>query len=151
MINKLSELVWYGDKPSVGESLGQVKSVINVAHRIRKPYWADLGKLDWTVWYFRLALPDANEATDDYLISLSYVVNAISTGQKLPVLCHCRMGGHRGPTAALFVHWHLQGRTKIAFDEGYERLVQFRSKYAVDSDRRIYRRSVLRYCVEHSV
>jgi len=58
MIVKLTDNVWYGDKPSVVESLGEVQSVLNVAHSIRRPYWKDLGKLDWRVWYHRLALPD---------------------------------------------------------------------------------------------
>ena len=140
MIYKMSEQVWWGDKPSIEESMGKVGSIINVAHAIRKPYWQNVSKLDWDVWYFKLASPDREELSEEYMIALASVVDAIRIGDKFPLLCHCRMGGHRGPTAALFAYWHLSGRTRKAFNDG----IQWMERRKVGSTRlnkhRVYRR-----------
>ncbi len=102
MIVKVTPKIWYGDKPSVMESLDDVASIINVAHAIRRPYWKDLGKLSWDVWYFRMASPDRHTLDADYLGGLQSLVKTIIAANKFPLLCHCRAGGHRGPTAAFY-------------------------------------------------
>jgi len=150
MIYRLTDKIWWGDKPSIREALGEVKSVINVAHKIRKPYWQNVGKLDWDVWYFRMALPDREIASDDYLSAFSSVLDGIRAGSKFPLLCHCRMGGHRGPTAALFAFWHLNGRTKLMLAEGLLRMEQLKVGSMRLNSHRVYRRTVLDYCERKS-
>lgn len=108
MICKLSANVMYGNWESPGECIGKVGTIINVAHsfsrrRGRNIYWAYLEKVHWDVFYVRLAMKDRMEMTREYFISLVEItVLAIKLG-KLPILCHCQMGGHRGPTAAIVV------------------------------------------------
>lgn len=142
MYKKLTPDVWFGDKPSVQETNGKVKAIINVAHRIKRPYWKDLGKLPWDVWYFRLAKPDAHEADDRYLYALAAVADQLVCTGKLPILVHCLMGGHRGPTAALFMAWHIGGR------QGFEALYDA-AKALVPHLRKcrgVYHKSIVKFC-----
>lgn len=105
MIKQLNEKVWFGNWTSIQE-LQSAKSVINVAHafsvrRGRNIYWARLASMDWRVMYFRLALKDAHPVTDGYCSAFSAIVSSIAHAEAFPLLCHCQMGGHRGPSAAL--------------------------------------------------
>ena len=99
---EFTDRVWFGDMPSVQECGAQVKSVINVAHNIKRSYWGNVGRLPWDVWYFRLASPDRESLSEEYIQALEWVIRSIDKANKFPLLCHCRMGGHRGPTTALF-------------------------------------------------
>lgn len=144
MIVKLNQSIWYGDKPSVTESLGEVQSVINVAHSIRRPYWQELKHLDWRVWYYRLALPDREEATLDYIHALERALDSIQEAGKFPLLCHCRAGGHRGPTAAFFACWHLGGR--VGLDQWLALMDKAHRGFSTPNPRRVYRRTILDYC-----
>lgn len=139
MIVKLTDKIWWGDKPSVQESLGEVQSVLNVAHKIRRPYWGDLKNLDWEVWYFRLACPDRVEPDQNYLRALFSVLTAIGDAGKFPLLCHCRAGGHRGPTAAIFAAWFLDSDKRSA--EYWLKLAESRREGVSKISRhRVYRR-----------
>ena len=151
MIWELSDAVWFGDKPSVGEGRNRVKSVINVSHSIRRPYWQDVSRLHWEVWYFRLALPDREVPDSNYLFAFEQVVKAIDRAGKYPLLCHCRMGGHRGPTAALFAFWAITGRKGGWFESAYRKVVELRPSYGRERDRAVYRNVILQYCRENSL
>lgn len=142
MIVKLTENIWWGDKPSVTESLGQVQSIINVAHAIRRPYWQDLGKLDWRVWYFRLASPDREPLDDDYVQALQNIVLAISLAGKYPLLCHCRAGGHRGPTAAFFAA-SITATGTAEHTRLIERMRELKPDFFKRHKHRVYRSSIL--------
>ena len=123
MFHKLTSEVWFGDKPSVTETLGRVRSVINVAHSIRQPYWTDLIRLPYDVFYFRLAKKDREHFDDTHFAALTKVLDAILIAGKIPLLCHCRLGGHRGPSTALFAAWHFAGRHQTDLDFLHSRMV----------------------------
>lgn len=144
MHKELTPEVWFGDKPSVAETNGEVKAIINVAHSIKHPYWRDVGRLPWDVWYFRIAKPDGKEADLGYLRLLSSVVDEIKATDMLPVLVHCRAGGHRGPCGALFVAWHLAGRQ--GFDALYDTVLGLVP--SLRGFNRAYHKSIVRYCRE---
>lgn len=146
MIVQVTPKIWYGDKPSVSESLGKVKSIINVAHAIRKPYWKDLGKLDWEVWYFRLACPDRRSADAYYIEALENILISINRANKFPLLCHCRAGGHRGPTAAFFAAYFLDGSHRLQY--WLDIMDKLRPGFSSFHKHRIYRQSILDYCSE---
>lgn len=151
MIRKVSRDIWFGDKPSVQEALGEVQAIINVAHSLRRPYWGDLGKLHWNVYYIRMAIPDRVPVTDEYCNMLACAIDGIQANGKFPLLCHCRVGHHRGPTAAFFAYWHLHGRTGTAFREGVEIMRSYGlHDFNEDHPRRIYRSSMLDYCRRHT-
>lgn len=153
MINKLSDYVWWGDKPSVQESLGRFKSVINVAHSIRRPYWQNLNNLHWQVWYFRLASPDREPLPESHMDGLISVLEAIRVGGKLPLLCHCKMGGHRGPSTALLAHWHLSGRTEESLRAGTDTIdAVMCGKFVRNSSNpaRRFQQDVIAYCQRNS-
>jgi len=148
MIVRYSFQIWFGDKPSVVESLGEVKSIINVAHKIRRPYHQDLHKLKGDAWYFWMGCPDGKDPGTEYFEALGHIVDAIRADDRFPVLCHCRTGNHRGPSAALFTQWHLQGRTGLAaLIEGMKIHLPDFEKH---KERRVYRQTLLRYCEENS-
>lgn len=146
MIWKLTDKVWFGDKLSVREVADQVASVINVARIIRRPYWADLGKLPWQVWYFRLGWPDRVDVTEEYFWAFDLVLSAVGAAGKFPLLCHCKMGGHRGPTAAVVAAWYFAGRRKL--EEWIGRAVDLRPGFGRPSSVRNYRDSMFRFCRE---
>jgi len=144
MIVKVTPDIWYGDKPSVVESLGEVKSIINVAHAIRKPYWKDLGKLNWETWYFRLACPDRIAVDANYMKAMENVLDAIKGANKFPLLCHCRAGGHRGPTAAFFAAYFLDGSKRLQY--WLDLMDELRPGFTSFHKHRIYRQTVIEYC-----
>lgn len=148
MIKQVSDKVWFGDKPSPWE--GEWGSIINAAHSLRRPYWSDLGKLPHQTWYFRLALPDAEHASLSHIRMLELTLDGIQGAGKLPLLCHCRMGGHRGPMTAMFSHWHWAGRTRAAFAWANERVFGLVPGLARHTFRRGYKTSLLAYMERES-
>ena len=142
MIVKLTPEVWWGDKPSVQESLGEVKSIINVAHAIRRPYWKDLGNLDWRVWYLRLALPDREPVDDMYMQMFESAIWAINGAKKFPLLCHCRAGGHRGPAAAFLAAFRLCP-DKFSRGELVGRMRKLKPTFFDYHPKRVYRNTIL--------
>jgi len=144
MIVKFTDRIWFGDKPSIEEGRNEIKSVINVAHNLKQPYWNNVGKLPWDVWYFRLASPDRAELPYNYITALAGVVNGIAAGAKFPLLCHCRMGGHRGPTAALFASWVLDSSRSV--EHWIEKMQKYEPGFLEKPERRVYRSQILKYC-----
>ncbi len=112
MICKLTDQVWFGNWEAPFECIGEVGTIINVAHhfnpgRGRNAYFAKLESLPWDVYYTRLALKDRHDVTPVYCDALrSVVLHARDLG-KLPILTHCQMGGHRGPSSGIAAAYFL--------------------------------------------
>ena len=151
MIWRMSEQVWFGDKPSVVEDSTTVRSIINVAHSIRKPYWENVGSLSWDIWYFKMACPDRVCPDELYLKAFVQIVEAVKIGGRFPLLCHCRVGGHRGPTAAVFAYWVLSGRKRDMLKVAIDMADRLRSGFSRPSNKRVYRNAVLDFCDRNSV
>lgn len=151
MIWQLSESIWFGDKPSVVEAANRVQSVICVAHSLRRPYWQNLGHLPGHVWYFRLGLADRDECSIEYVQVLMAVLGGIQAAGKYPLLCHCRAGGHRGPSAAIFAYWCFSGRTRDALNWAIAKVRSLRPGFMGRSDRRQYRDSLLSWARQLSM
>lgn len=151
MIWRLSEGIWFGDKPSPVEAVGLgVRSVICVASSIRQPYWSDLGRLPWDVWYFRMGCPDRVDPGREYFRALESVVEAIVGAGRFPLLCHCRCGGHRGPTVAAFAYWVRQGRDRMSMPTALVMANAARPGACGDNPNRVYRRAAVKYCEDRS-
>lgn len=148
MIHRLADNVWWGNWQAPIECLGEIGTIINVAHsfsrrRGRNVYWANLEQVRWDVMYFRLAKKDRMDIDDDYAKALSTAVDSAVLLKKLPILTHCQMGGHRGPTSAIFVAWHLDGRTRAALDHYHARALKLFPRLANGSN---YYKSTIAYC-----
>jgi len=152
MIEPLTDQIWFGDKPSVHERLNNIKpkAILNVASTIKRPYWSEIGKRDWRVWYFNMGSPDREYVDDNYFNALGFVLDAVKTGDKFPLLCHCRMGGHRGPSAAVFAYWHYASRSVESLDRILHHMFVLRPRYAKPNPHRIYRDCLLDYCRRNS-
>ena len=129
MLKKLTDQVWFGNWQAPQECLGEVGTIINVAHnfskrRGRSGYWADLRNIPHEVFYVRLALKDRQDVSHEYLTAFFRAVDSAVTLGKLPILTHCQMGGHRGPTSALLAAWHLAGRSKWSLENLHDDLVE---------------------------
>jgi len=149
MLWKLDEKIWFGGKPTLVEQKNKVGSVINAAHALKAPYWGDLKKLPWQVWYFRLALPDGCKADKNHINALETILDAIDKAGKYPLLCHCRLGGHRGPGTAVFAYWHLNGRNEEALKYAVDKAVSERPAFANNKTAE-YWNSLLNYMKEQS-
>ena len=152
MIHRLTDQVWWGNWQAPSECVGQVGCIINVAHsfsrrRGRNAYWANLERVQWEVMYFRLAKKDRMDIDDQYADALASVVDTALTMRKVPILTHCQMGGHRGPTSALFVAWHIADRRGAALDELHRRALSLFPRLANGSN---YYKSTLAYCERNS-
>ncbi len=152
MIHKLTDRVWWGNWQAPVECLGQVGTIINVAHsfsrrRGRNAYWANLEQVRWDVMYFRLAKKDRMDIDEKYADALASVVDSVSLLGKFPILTHCQMGGHRGPTSAIFVAWHLAGRKQAALRNLHMEALRLFPRLANGSN---YYKSTLAYCESHS-
>jgi hypothetical protein len=152
MIYKLCEEVWWGNWQAPAECVGQVGTIINVAHSFsrrkgRNLYWANLEKMQWEVLYFRLAKKDRMDIDDKYAAVLSSFVDSAVLLHKFPILTHCQMGGHRGPTSAIFVAWHLAGRKTAALRNLHMEALRLFPRLANGSN---YYKSTLAYCEAHS-
>ena len=132
---QLDTNVWFGNWESPLELKDKAKTIINVAHhfskrRLRNVYWQNLQELPWDIYYVRMAKKDWDTVDAIYFISL---VKSIEIGialNKLPILCHCQMGGHRGPTAGVCAAWILNGKTNEALDYFTNKATQLRPSYA---------------------
>lgn len=127
MLQQLTEQVWYGNWEAPFECFPG--AIINVAHnfsarRGRDAYWQRLASLDYRCLYFRLARKDREDVDDRYMQLLTAAVDAVRAAQAFPLVCHCQLGGHRGPSSALFAAWHLGGRPRRVFEELRSRLIE---------------------------
>lgn len=158
MFHKLTERVWFGNWEAPFECIGQVGCIINVAHhfsgrRGRNVYWQRLESIPWDVLYYRLAKKDQHEIDEPYIFSLSSAVSSAVMAGRLPILTHCQMGGHRGPTSAIFVAWQLAGRKAAELDQLHAKVLELEPGLATTRIRRgrNYYESMMRYCRGHSV
>lgn len=153
MIHQLTSDIWFGDWQSPFECLGQVGGIINVAHhfsprRGRSVYWSRLAELRHDVLYFRLSRKDREDVDEAYLWALeSAKVLSRSLRPGLPILVHCQLGGHRGPSAALWLAWTDGYRTRAAFAELHQRALELVPSLARG---RNYYRSLLAYIGERT-
>jgi protein-tyrosine phosphatase len=152
MILWLTKQVAWGNWEAPRESAGQFKTIINVAHhfsgrRGRNAYWALLENLPWDIFYARLALKDRHDVTDEYCWALERIIDAAVNGDKLPILTHCQMGWHRGPSSAIFTAWHLAGRTRASLDESRARALELHPNLA---NGRNYYHSLMAWCERRS-
>lgn len=108
MLHQLTADVYYGDWQAPFESIGVVATIVNVAHALRRRgasvYFQRLVEVPWETRYIRMALRDKDSVTDGYIDQLKY----IALHMPRPILCHCQLGGHRGPTAAMIVAWFIR-------------------------------------------
>lgn len=152
MIIKLTDQVWWGNWQAPAESAGQVKCIINVAHsfgkrRGRNVYWANLEQVPWETIYFRFAKKDRQDVTPEYLEAIATAADTAERLGKLPILTHCQMGGHRGPTSAIFVAWHLGGRERGLLNHLHARALSLFPRLANGSN---YYQSTMAYCKQHA-
>jgi len=132
---QLDDNVWFGDWESPTELKDQVGTIINVAHSFsprhnRNAYWQKLEKLHYSIFYVRLAKKDHEAADKKYLHSFESVVNQAVLLDRLPILCHCQMGRHRGPTAGIAAAWILNGKTRDSLEHFIDKATHLRPKYA---------------------
>ena len=147
MFVKLTDHVWYGNWQAPLECAQTAGSIINVAHhfrpsRGRDAYWRNLAAIPHTVPLFRLARRDKDEFTADYANELIGAIEIIKQSNAFPLLTHCQMGGHRGPSAAVFAAWHLGGRGA----EWLSYLVQSAFPCYTEETKGNYRRTMIAYC-----
>ena len=150
---KLTDTVSWGNWTAPNETIGQFNTIINVAHhfsprRGRNVYWANLQNLPHTIYYYRIALRDRDDITPEYANALASAIDASRQSNKLPILTHCQMGGHRGPSAAMFTAWHLGGRKANEFETLHKRTLELFPRLENGSN---YYHSTLDYCRSHSV
>ena len=112
MIYKLTDQVWFGDANSPREACDSVKSIINVAHGIRRRFYYDINEIDRYAFYVRIPRADREVWDDSYFSLFESVADMIVAKHLVPVLCHCQLGGHRGPSAAIAMGWFLAGKTQ---------------------------------------
>ncbi len=148
MIYKLTDKVWWGNWESPVEAGREVRCIINVAHsfsrrRGRNAYWARMEQVPWDTITFRFAKKDRMDVTPEYLSWLAAAADIAVQGGKLPILTHCQMGGHRGPTSAIFVAWHLDGRTRDALEYLHNRALALFPRLANGSN---YYKSTMAFC-----
>lgn len=153
MIHKLTDQIYWGNWQSPAE-LPMAKAIINVAHsfssrRGRNVYWANLEQVNWQAMYFRLAKKDAQAADNTYMLALSDIVNIVDRSNAFPLLCHCQMGGHRGPTAAMFAAWQLGGCTPSALKRAFDGIRAVRDAFGTGRNKD-YHDSVYAWCKAHS-
>lgn len=151
MIYKLTDKVWWGNWEGPFECIGQVQTIINVAHhfsprRGRSKYWAMLEKIPHEVFYVRLAKKDRQDIDREYFRAFRNVVFHARDMGKLPILTHCQMGGHRGPTSAIVAAWLLDGGTAEVLDRLHKRALELFPKLANGSN---YYHSSMQMCREN--
>lgn len=113
-LHQLTCDVFFGDWKSPVEAGDKVRSIINVAHsfsarRGRNLYWSELERVRWETFYVRLAKKDGQRIDGAYWQAFKQAVLSAKLLGKLPLLTHCQMGGHRGPTAAIAAAFILDG------------------------------------------
>jgi len=151
---QLDENVWFGDWNSPMELKDKVKTIINVSHHFsvrkeRNVYWKNLEYIPWTTFYVRLAKKDHDVVDERYFLCLESAITQAVLLDKLPMLCHCQMGAHRGPTAAVVAAWVLNGKTKKNLDFFVEKATSLRHRYARHVDTP-YRKTMIELMMQHS-
>jgi protein-tyrosine phosphatase len=152
---KLDDNVWFGDWTSPIELKDEVNTIINVAHsfsrrRKRHVYWQNLEQLNSKILYVRLAKKDHDEVDSQYLAAFESVVNQAVLADKLPILCHCQMGRHRGPTSGVAAAWILNGKTRESLEHFIKKATELRPKY-VRSVNTPYRKTMTDLMIQQSV
>lgn len=152
MYHKLTDRVFYGNWESPFELNGQVGTIINVAHnfnvrRGRGIYWQRLAELRHDVLYFRIARKDRENVDDEYMHALTSAVDTALTMNRLPILTHCQLGGHRGPSAGLFAAWHIWGQFPHQFEELHQKVLQLTPGLARG---RNYYHSLVAWCKQNA-
>ena len=150
MYKKLTGQVWWGDWQAPFETKGQVGAIINVAHafskrRGRNIYWQRLEEISHNTIYFRIARRDREDVDDLYADALAGAIDVCRGYGKMPILTHCQMGGHRGPSSALFTAWHLAGRT--GFEALHQQLLALHPRLATRGVN--YYKTIVAYCRAH--
>lgn len=132
---QLDTNVWFGNWESPFELKDKVKTVVNVAHnfssrRGRNIYWQKLEELPWDIFYVRMAKKDHDTVDYNYFDAFVSTIQTAHSLNKLPILCHCQMGGHRGPTAGVCAAWILRGKSRLALDDLIGKATELRPRYA---------------------
>jgi protein-tyrosine phosphatase len=142
---KLDDNVLFGNWTAPIELIGEYKTIINVGHkfaRSKETYWDNLKKIPYEVFYVRLAEKDHRRIDIDYFRAFESTVLQAKAMGKLPILCHCQLGAHRGPTSAIAASWILGGKRKDHLEELIARTTELRSRYARTIDFE-YRQSMM--------
>ena len=152
MFKQLTEHVYFGNWEAPRELAGKVRSVINVAHSFsrrkgRNKYWADLESVPWEVFYVRLAKKDRQDCDQKYFAAFAYSVRIAESLGKLPLLCHCQMGGHRGPTSAIAAAFILGGCKAGSLEPIHARMIALQPGLLRGHN---YYHSMMRLCRENS-
>lgn len=150
MFYKVSDNVYFGNWSAPFE-FSQARTIVNVAHhfsprRGRNAYWGNLESVSWNAFYVRLALKDRHDVTDEYMNSLCGVFEMATELGKLPILTHCQMGGHRGPSSAICAEWVLNGRTPEALEAAHRKVLELHPGLARG---RNYYHSLMEWCRQH--
>lgn len=151
MVHVLTDQVYFGDWQAPFECLSQVKTIINVAHdfslrRGRRIYWQKLQELNHEVLYVRLARKDRVDVDEKYYQCFKSIVLAAEAMGKMPILTHCQLGGHRGPSAAIMAAFILSGEKREVFESVHKWALEFVPKLAPGNK---YYQSTLRICAAH--
>lgn len=122
---KLNDYVYFGDWASPFENIG-VKTVINVASNLRSRYYKSLSSLPSTTLYFRLAKGDREDVDRKYLRCLEAIVSHAADMNMLPLLTHCKFGGHRGPTSAIAAAYFLSNGSLFELKNIHDQMLELR-------------------------
>ena len=152
---QLDTNVWFGNWESPFELKDKVKTIINVAHYFSKRkgrniYWQRLEELPSDILYVRIAKKDHDFVDSEYFTSIVSAIEIAIYYKKLPILCHCQMGGHRGPTAAICASWVINGKSKFVIDSLVSKATELRPRYSrcVETP---YRKSMIHAMTTNSV
>lgn len=153
MIHKLTPQVWFGNWEAPSECIGQVGTIINVAHNFslrkgRRVYWDRLKDVKHEVFYARLAKKDREDWDENYYFALAHIVRAAQQLNKFPILTHCQLGGHRGPSSAIFTAWMLGPCTLSRFEQLHDETLRLCPRLARGSN---YYHSMLKMCRDRAV
>lgn len=151
MFHQVSENVYFGNWESPFECRA-AQAIINVAHhfserRGRNTYFGRHAEIPWTTFYTRLALKDRHDVTNEYMWALCSTIRTAATLKKLPILTHCQMGGHRGPSSAICAEWVLNGCTKESLDRAHRKVLELHPNLARG---RNYYHSLIAWCESQS-
>ena len=92
----------------------------------------------------RLACPDRVVPDHNYLKALENILKSIKEANKFPLLCHCRAGGHRGPTAAFFAAYFLDKERRLEY--WLDVMDRLKPGFSSFHRHRIYRQTVIEHC-----
>lgn len=151
MIYKLTQDIWFGDKPSIAEGVNDVSSVLNVCDKIAQPYWRHVSQLGYHVWYFKMALPNEVVPDETYYEGLERLLSLIDDVDKYPLLIHSRKGDLRAPAVALFAYWQLHERTVKAKEEGLTKVTRLQPAFSGVTKRCKYRHNMIDYMIRSSL